>query len=159
GTNLYHNLHYNNRFQLVDIRLGDSSTDEYSYNRGALVFYYGTNARNQFNPFADSPDNNGNVLRQINYVPLADGGTVIPQLDDYRYDDPLNRITSMTEAQQSSGGQLTFGVTSQTFSYDRWGNRLSVTGYNAQNWDATEASQTNRLRVPGTSGCPAFGTR
>jgi hypothetical protein len=28
ATSLYHNLHYNNRLQLVDIRLGDSPTDE-----------------------------------------------------------------------------------------------------------------------------------
>ena len=51
-TNLYHNLHYNNRLQLVDIRLGDSSTDEWNWSRGALVFYYGTTARDGWNAFA-----------------------------------------------------------------------------------------------------------
>src|SRR5262249_16214582 len=158
ATQLYHNLHYNNRFQPVDIRLGDNSADEYTNNRGTLVFYYGTAARDQFNPLADSLDNNGNVLRQINYVPLAGGGNVITELDDYTYDS-LNRITAMTEAQQNSSGQLTPNVTSQSFSYDRWGNRLGVAGFNPQNWDATEASQTNRLRVPGTTGCPGSGTR
>ncbi|MFN8000170.1 MAG: hypothetical protein U0X75_04025 [Acidobacteriota bacterium] len=59
------NLHYNNRQQLVDIRVGDSSTDEWNWTRGALVFYYGTTARDGWNPFANSADNNGNVLRQL----------------------------------------------------------------------------------------------
>jgi hypothetical protein len=102
-TNLYHNLHYNNRLQLVDIRLGDSSTDEWNWTRGALVFYYGTTARDSWNAFATTnTDNNGNLLRQVNYVPLSRGGNVIPQLDDYTY-DALNRVGSMTEAHQNGG--------------------------------------------------------
>ena len=64
-TNLYHNLHYNNRLQLVDVRLGDSSTDEYTWTRGKLLFYYGTNAVSQSNVLANSTDNNGNILRQV----------------------------------------------------------------------------------------------
>ena len=152
GTALYHNLHYNNRLQLVDIRLGDSSTDEWTWTRGALIFYYGATARDTWNAFANSTDNNGNVLRQVNYVPLAGGGYAIPQLDDYTYDS-LNRITSMTEAQQNSGGTWTFGVTSQTFTIDRWGNRLNVAGATAQNWDATAAAATNRLKLQSGTSC------
>jgi RHS repeat-associated protein len=126
-TPLYLNLHYNNRLQMVDLRLGDSSTDEWNWARGALVFYYGTNAVNGWNPFANSTDNNGNVLRHVNYVPLSGGGSVVPQLDDYSYDS-LNRITSVSEQQQSQGGQWTF-VFTQAFSYDRWGNRtINVPG-------------------------------
>ncbi len=90
ASTLYHNLHYNNRLQLVDIRVGDSSTDEWTWNRGALVYYYGTTARDGWNAFANSADNNGNVLRQVNYAPLSGGGYEIPQLDDYNY-DALNR--------------------------------------------------------------------
>ena len=41
AATLYHNLHYNNRQQLVDIRVGDSSSDEWNWSRGALVYYYG----------------------------------------------------------------------------------------------------------------------
>jgi len=152
GQGLYHNLHYNNRLQLVDMRLGDSSADEWNWSRGALIFYYGTTARDGWNAFANSTDNNGNVLRQVNYVPLAAGGYVIPQLDDYGYDG-LNRITSISEAQQNSSGAWTYNVTSQNFTYDRWGNRLSVTGYNAQSWDTTEASATNRLKLPSGNSC------
>jgi RHS repeat-associated protein len=158
ATALYHNLHYNNRLQLVDIRLGDSPSDEWNWSRGALISYYGTNAVANWNPLHNDTDNNGNLRRQVNYVPLAGGGSVIPQLDDYTYDG-LNRIASMTEAQQNSSGQWTSNVTSQTFSYDRWGNRLSVTGYNPQSYDTAEAAATNRLRVIGTTGCPASGSR
>ncbi len=71
AATLYHNLHYNNRQQLVDIRVGDSSTDEWNWSRGALVFYYGTTARDGWNPFANSTDNNGNVLRQLHYRQAA----------------------------------------------------------------------------------------
>ena len=119
---LYLNLHYNNRLQMVDLRLGDSPTDEWNWTRGALIFYYGANARNNWNPFADSPDNNGNLLRQVNYAPLTAGGYVIPQLDDYSY-DALNRNTSVSEIQQNSSGVWSGNIFTQTFSYDRWGNR------------------------------------
>ncbi len=122
AATLYHNLHYNNRQQLVDIRVGDSSTDEWNWSRGALIYYYGTAARDSWNAFANSADNNGNVLRQVNYVPLSGGGYVIPQLDDYSY-DALNRNTSVTEAQQNSSGSWTFNLFTQNFGYDRWGNR------------------------------------
>ncbi len=122
AATLYHNLHYNNRQQLVDIRVGDSSTDEWNWSRGALIYYYGTTARDSWNAFANSADNNGNVLRQVNYVPLSGGGYVIPQLDDYSY-DALNRNTSVTEAQQNSSGSWTFNLFTQNFGYDRWGNR------------------------------------
>ncbi|HMX24700.1 MAG TPA: DUF2380 domain-containing protein [Blastocatellia bacterium] len=152
ATNLYHNLHYNNRLQLVDIRLGDSSTDEWNWSRGALVSYYGSTAVANWDPFASSTDNNGNVLRQVNYVPLSGGGYVIPQLDDYTY-DALNRVASMTEAQQASNGTWTFGVTSQTFTYDRWGNRTSVSGQTAQSWSTTEAAATNRLKLAAGNIC------
>ena len=68
----------------------------------------------------------------VNYVPLSGGGNVIPQLDDYTY-DALNRIASMTEAQQNSSGTWTYNVTSQTFTYDRWGNRAMTVGSASSN--------------------------
>ncbi|MBK8317012.1 MAG: hypothetical protein IPL01_24580 [Acidobacteria bacterium] len=101
--------------------LGLSSGNEWDWSRGALTFYYGTAAVNAVNPFQNSPDNNGNVLRQMNYVPLSAGGYVMPQIDDYQY-DPLNRIQQVSESQQSSAGQVSFLFT-QKYAYDRWGNR------------------------------------
>jgi hypothetical protein len=51
GTNtaLYHNTHYNSRGQAVDIRLGTSATDEWHWNRGALITYFSNQARSAGN--------------------------------------------------------------------------------------------------------------
>ena len=76
-TPLYLKLHYNRRHQMVDLRLGSSSS-EWNYDRGALVFYYGSGGVTNWNPFQDDTDNNGNVQRQVNYVPKRGGGDVIP---------------------------------------------------------------------------------
>ncbi|MGE0133399.1 MAG: RHS repeat domain-containing protein [Blastocatellales bacterium] len=151
GYGLYHNLRYNKRLQLAEVFLG-SVNDDSNWDRGKLQFYYGLIGAANQNPFLDDTSNNGNLVRQWSYVPLPGGGYVTPQLDDYAYDG-LNRITSIAEAQMNSSGQWTFNVTSQTFTYDCWGNRLSVAGYNAQNWDATEASLTNRLKLPSGTSC------
>jgi RHS repeat-associated protein len=127
NTSLYHNSHYNNRLQLVDTRLGDSATDEWSWSRGAIAFFYGTTAANGWNQFANDTDNNGNLRRQMNFVPLAGGGDVIPQLNDYTY-DPLNRIAAVRELQRNGSAQWADSV-SQAYSYDRWGNRtLDLSG-------------------------------
>jgi len=154
ASTLYHNLHYNNRQQLVDIRVGDSSSDEWNWSRGALVYYYGTTARNGWDPFANSTDNNGNVLRQVNYVPLSGGGNVIPQLDDYSY-DAVNRITSVTEAQQNSSGTWTYNLFTQSFGYDRWGNRTvscspCQTGVTGDTF--TISTATNRITAKNGTG-------
>lgn len=46
-TPLYPNLHYNNRQQLYDVRLGTGSNDgqgqEWTWNRGAIQILYGSN--------------------------------------------------------------------------------------------------------------------
>jgi hypothetical protein len=122
STPLYLKLHYNKRHQLGDLRLS-TLNDEWDWNRGALTFYHGTNAINNWNPFADSPDNNGNVRRAVHYVPLNDANSayVIPQLADYFYDE-LNRVTNYNETQYNGSSWL-YNVAGQTFSYDRYGNR------------------------------------
>lgn len=149
-TPLYLKLHYNHRSQMVDLRLG-SVNDEWNWNRGALIFYYGTNAVSFWNPFWDDADNNGNVRRALNYVPTVVDGSgnitsyVIPELQDYTYDS-LNRIGSVTEAQQNAAGTWTFNVDSQTFGYDRYGNRgitAATGGVNAYN--PTYAASSNRI--------------
>jgi RHS repeat-associated protein len=145
NTSLYHNSHYNNRQQLVSTRVGDSATDEWNWSRGAIGFYYGTTAVNTGDIFANDTDNNGNLRRQINFVPLAGGDHVIPQQDDYSYDG-LNRISSFTEAQRNSGGQWTLNVAWQNFSYDRWGNR-QITGASGgvSNYNPVYDQTTNRI--------------
>ncbi len=144
NTRLYHRSHYNNRLQLVSTRLGDSETDELSWNRGAFDFLYGTTAVASGNIFANDTDNNGNLRRQTNYVPLAGSGDVIPQRDDYTY-DALNRINSFTEAQRNSSGQWTPNVAWQNFSYDPYGNR-QITGASGgvSNYNPPYDQATNR---------------
>ncbi len=142
---LHLKLHYNKRQQMVDLRLG-SVQDEWNYDRGALIFYYGTNAVANWNPFQDDADNNGNVRRQINYVPKpAGGGDVIPQLDDYNYDN-LNRISSFTEWQLNDAGSWVSNVVTQNYSYDRYGNRCAsgATG-GVSNYCPTYTATNNRI--------------
>src|SRR6266508_2126500 len=150
NTSLYHNQHYNCRLQLADTRLGDSATDEWNWSRGAIGFKYGTTAVATGNDFAYDTYNNGNLRRQNYYVPLASGGYVISQLDDYYY-DPLNRIAAVREQQRNESGQWADSV-SQAYSYDRWGNRtldLSGGGSGAVVWvdDALPQGAT-----PGSDG-------
>ncbi|MEP7337220.1 MAG: RHS repeat-associated core domain-containing protein, partial [Acidobacteriota bacterium] len=148
-TPLYLKLHYNKRLQMVDQRLG-SVNDEWNWNRGALIFYYGTNAVSYWNPFQDDTDNNGNVRRQVSYVPTAVDGSgnvttsVIPELQDYTY-DALNRIGSVAEQQQNSGGSWAASC-SQTFGYDRFGNRqiTAVTG-GVNSYNPSYTTSTNRI--------------
>jgi len=115
-TPLHHKKRYNNRLQLGDLRLSTGS-DALSYDRGALLFFYGPNAVANTDPLANDPTNNGNLVKQMHYVPLAGGGEVVPQADTYTY-DALNRISGVVEP----------NVFSQTYGYDdQFGNRR-ITG-------------------------------
>jgi RHS repeat-associated protein len=151
GTNtpLYHNSHYNNRMQMVTTRLGDSATDEWNWSRGVIDFFYGTTAIVSSNYFANSTDNNGNLRKQMSFVPLAGGGNVATQVDDYTY-DALNRISSFTEGQMNSSGQWTPNVASQNFSYDQYGNRKvtsasSTLSTGVSNYNPNYNQATNRI--------------
>ncbi len=144
-TPLYLNLKYNKRQQMVDVRLS-STTDPVNWNRGALIFYYGTNAVNSWNPYVDDTDNNGNLHRAFHYVPLNDANTssVTPQLADYFYDS-LNRISSFTEA-QNNGSAWNLGVDGQTFSYDQYGNRkITSTVGGVNGYNPTYTATNNRI--------------
>jgi RHS repeat-associated protein len=148
NTSLYHNLHYNNRQQLVSIRVGDNPNYTLDWSRVAIDFFYGTTAIATGDKWASDTDNNGNLRRQITWVPLDGGGHVIPQQDDYTY-DALNRISSFTEAQKDSGAQWTQAAW-QNFSYDRFGNRqiTSATG-GVNNYNPTYDTTTNTNRIVG----------
>ncbi len=128
GINLYHNLHYNNRLQLVDIRLGNSSSDEWNWNRGALIFYYSNQARGIGNPFLDAKDNNGNVMMSEHYVPTDDpiSSYAITLRDTYEY-DALNRLTQTNGVQRNTAGSW-FAIYGQWYNYDQYGNRTINNG-------------------------------
>lgn len=147
-TNLYHNLHYNNRQQLIDIRLGTSSTDEYTWNRAALIYFYSLAAASQGNQFLDSADNNGNLIAQRHYVPDNDAitGYKVPQNDIYYY-DALNRLAKVEETPFSSSGVQPMSF-SQRYTYDRYGNRTidqTTWGANVNKANYTVDTATNRF--------------
>jgi hypothetical protein len=164
-TPLYHKLHYNVRGQLFDVRLStiSSASDQWNWNRGALLNYYSAAelmaASNAARSLSGS-GNNGNLVRAGTYVPLASGvytegsaSSYAYHQDDYSY-DALNRIASVTETVGGTGVATTTPF-KQSYAYDRFGNRTIDA---AQTWGAPSTQfsvegTTNRLSVPaGLSG-------
>ena len=132
-ANVFLKMAYNKRLQMVDLRMADraSAQTNVDWNRGKLQFFYGPNAVTADNPLADDATNNGNVRRSVHSVPTTIDGSggitayAVPQRQDYTYDE-LNRILSATENQMPTGGAYQASA-SQTFGYDRFGNR-AITG-------------------------------
>jgi RHS repeat-associated protein len=142
-TPLFHKLHYNIRGQMYDVRLSTMSlqTNEWDWNRGALVLYYGY-------PWQQSgPLNNGNVGVIEHYVPINDQLTVYNFTQQRYAYDQLNRLTSVAEYPGTQGalGAVSF---TQIFDYDRWGNRtINLATTNAPEPQFTASEVTNRLGV------------
>lgn len=153
ATALYHKQHYNSRLQMASTRLS-TVNDEYNWNRGAIINFYGTNAANNWDMYANDTDNNGNLRRQVYYVPDNDAisAYAIPELHDFAY-DALNRVTSVNESQMNASSVWTFGTLQQAYSYDRWGNRTINTGatWNAPNPAQTVDTATNRMTASGSA--------
>ena len=110
-TPIYHKQRFNSRGQLWDMRASTVSfaTDPANGDRGAIVNYYS----NTFTQGGSGSDNNGNLLRQENYIP----GSSFFQ-DTFTYDS-LNRLTSIAEKLNGTGTDSF----KQVYVYDRWGNR------------------------------------
>jgi RHS repeat-associated protein len=167
-TALHHKLHYNVRGQLYDVRLSTVSwaTDEWNWNRGAVVNYYDANRTWG----ASGTDNNGNLRHSEASIPLAPNaaytsGNVGPyaaSVQSYAYDS-LNRLTSVGEQKfLSTGGGLQSSFT-QAYTYDRWGNRtINQTGTTQTlapelRKDFGVDPATNRLSVPsGQTGAMTY---
>jgi RHS repeat-associated protein len=132
-TPLYHKLHYNVRGQLYDVRLSTVAwaTDQWSWNRGALVNCYSTAelTASAVGRALSGPDNNGNVRRSYAYAPFDAAGSYTTgstspyafYQDDYSYDS-LNRLASVTETAGTFGGTPSTAF-KQAYAYDRFGNR------------------------------------
>ena len=150
---LYHKKHYNKRGQLFDIRLSTVpwATDQWNWNRGAIVNYYSANYAWEGDPATPAgPDNNGNVLRQQHWVPVDDAISSYNYTQDTYTYDSLNRLQSAVEVHGSPAGQSAQDY-AQVFTYDRWGNRTINpaswgVGINTKQFTANPA--TNRLEVP-----------
>jgi RHS repeat-associated protein len=148
-TPLFHRMHYNNRLQLFDIRLGTDASavndddnpaawTNGSRNRGALEFYHSSDYA-----FGNGgANNNGNLYRQEHVVPGDDAvSSWAKGIDTYSY-DALNRVLSVSEERASNTQGATF-VYSQAFDYDRWGNRtINLAGTTAGVWGVTRLAQT-----------------
>jgi RHS repeat-associated protein len=150
-TPLYHKQHYNVRGQLYDVRLSTYSmqANDLDWNRGALVNYFSTN----YTFGASGTDNNGNVLRQVSFVPANDSLTTYNSTEDTFSYDFLNRLKSVSERPATQGGYGSPTVT-QMFDYDIYGNRTinqaGTTQLAGINRLATAVSTaTNRLYAPG----------
>jgi RHS repeat-associated protein len=112
GNGLWEHTLFNNRLQPDEIGLG---TTKGSIDLLKLAYTY--------NSGTSTTDNNGNVQSQTITVPTITVPTIgtvtgYTATQSYTY-DALNRLQSMTET----------GGLSQTFDYDRYGNRLITAGF------------------------------
>lgn len=133
STSLYRRVHYNNRLQPFDIRLGtDSSTTldndvltdwQYatgSWDRGALRLYYATSSGSPVYGNGGT-NNNGNLIRQDHFMPADISiSNWAMNYQEYTYDS-LNRLKTAAESSQTPSGVTP--TLQQAFTYDRWGNR------------------------------------
>jgi RHS repeat-associated protein len=149
-TPLYNKRHYNNRQQLYDMRVS-TVNDDTNWNRGKIVNYY---SLNNFVVGGTGLDTNGNLYVQEHWIPSDDqmsSHTIHQQ--NYTYDS-LNRISSVREY---LNGNLAQDTGSQTYTYDRYGNRTmsgSDAGINNLQFDNAEAQFTNRVFAPGDMSVP-----
>ncbi|HEV2708128.1 MAG TPA: hypothetical protein VGV59_19585, partial [Pyrinomonadaceae bacterium] len=154
-TPLYHKLHYNVRGQLYDVRLSTYSlkSNEWDWNRGALVNYYSNNFQWGGAPGAhgSGADNNGNVLRSETFVPSDDHiSAFTASRNSFSY-DALNRLSSVVESRFTNWTDTPTPQFAQSYDFDRYGNRTINT---SQTWGGIAEPQlavdsdTNRLAVP-----------
>jgi RHS repeat-associated protein len=146
-TPVYNKGLYNSRGQLAEIRVSTYSItspgQETKWNRGAIINHYSDSG---WGASAAGPDNNGNLHRQDIFIPNFDGpgydqgSNFGVSTESFSY-DPLNRLQSASE---SGAAPWT-----QTYSYDRWGNRtIDSSTTNAPEPQFTVDAATNRLGVP-----------
>jgi len=150
-TPVYDKRHYNVRGQLYDLRASTVpwQTDQWNWNRGAIVNWYDTTSGYPYQNPNSGTDNNGNVLRSEIYIPNDDQiNSYSFMRQNYTYDS-LNRLTSATEL--ANGATQSFA---QAYNYDRWGNRTINTQNNATWGNGINTAQswidpnTNRLYAP-----------
>ena len=146
-TPLYRKLHYNVRGQLYDVRVSTLSLaqNEFDWNRGALVSYFGG-----YGWGLSGPANNGNLSAQQHWVPADDAiSNYWYTQDNYGYDQ-LNRTLSTSEVHGGPWGQSGTDYV-QVFNYDRFGNRTvdqAQTTPNVPRPNYTVDANTNRLIAP-----------
>jgi RHS repeat-associated protein len=112
-TPVYSKRRYNERGQLSEVRVGTTPNDD-GWNRGAILNAYslqpGTWTQSRH-------DNNGNLRKQVVYVPHDDAVSGWWETAFYYEYDSLNRLDVVREAQDNQNLWV------QDYDYDRWGNR------------------------------------
>jgi RHS repeat-associated protein len=163
---LYHKLHYSVRGRANDIRLSTVAwaTDQWNWNRGAIVDYYATaeltcqTAGCQGN---SGPDNNGNIIQSQHFIPTDDQISSYNWTEDRYSYDSLNRLKSVA----GYHGAMNVGYAPQDFGqvydYDRYGNRTINPSSNISNmqFDNADAQNTNRLYAPGDTAIQDMNQR
>ena len=152
-TPLYNKRRYNIRQQLCDMRLS-TINDSDNWNRGAVVNYQ---TLNNYGWCTSGTDNNGDVYVQQHWVPNDDAISSYSLMQQNFAYDPLNRVWSVSEYQIDPSNTINTG--NQSYSYDRWGNRVisSTFGTGINNKAFSVDTATNRLGVPsGQSGTMTY---
>jgi RHS repeat-associated protein len=161
GTNtvLHHNLHYNARGQLFDVRLGTQNGSRSTHvvnwgnatwDRGAIRTFFNSDLTD-YTATPTWANNNGNVWRQDHFAPITTDVSQWAMAIAYYNYDTLNRVTGIWENKAGHATAET-AVYTQQFLYDRWGNRRvntavsNVPGVPMAAMDVDTA--TNRLTVP-----------
>ena len=141
GNGRWETAKFNTRMQVTELGLGSSATDagvwKTQYDYGEL----------DANGNVDASKNTGNIARQTLTVP----GTSFVQ--SYRYDS----LYRLTEAAEKTGSATNW---SQTWSYDRYGNRIGFAQDIAGNTNApnpTVDPNTNRFNAGQNFGYDANG--
>ncbi|HEV7645946.1 MAG TPA: RHS repeat-associated core domain-containing protein [Pyrinomonadaceae bacterium] len=112
GNGLWENGKLNSRDQVTELSLGAVSTSDGLWK---LAFDYG---ELQSSGTVDGTKNNGDIAKQT----IAFSGQTNPYIQTYKY-DTLSRIS---EARETVNGNQKW---TQSFSYDRYGNRTNMNQY------------------------------
>ncbi len=161
ATTLYHNMHYNKRQQLYDIRLGsnaDGMGTEWTWNRGALRMFYNSDLTD-YNVTPSGANNNGNIYRMDTFVSTTDNATQWAMSLDYYGYDQLNQLTGIWENKAAHNLGETGTNLTQQYTYDRYNNRAvnnAVSTFPVQNSPYTIMTTTNRLQT--SSNCMVYDT-
>lgn len=133
---LYHNRKYNLRHQLYDLRVGSEASTDWTWNRGAISFYY--DAAETFG--GSGTTNNGNVLRMDYWAPMTEDYTQWHATYQRFTYDSLNRLQQAQE--RAVGHNETDDLWwVQQFSYDRWGNR-QINATETKSWTLVNGVRT-----------------
>lgn len=136
GNSLHHSINYNSRLQPITISLG---TTVGGADRINIVYEYGVvNSVSNAASTVDQTKNNGNVAK----IKLTPGNGTTTFIQNYSYDE-LNRVKDAAEYVGTGANSPSW---TQTFQYDRYGNKKI---FNEQNQEIPISTVNNRITGAG----------